>query len=314
MLPQLTKSIRTPHSWLPIERTLISALKSLSSPSRWKLEGQIIWRRKGLFCLVVGMQFFHGQMTNIAFYRHVPGERLKDLGYELIPLLSSDYHVVSEIIFWSIFTIIITLSFTPFLHKKPPIHTVCTFISVSHSYSCYQLQATTFLRTLLVMAMCLILRCLSFLSTSLPGPAVHCQPMSDGYNPPDNLYDISNPLLTVTNGCGDLVFSSHISMTLCLIGSAYVYGPLLVPKKFFRSVFYLILLPGVILEAILIIAARKHYTVDVIVAIYTTPMVYYASYYFVSDEELAGINQNGSKRIMSSTPPYVAENQKLNVE
>lgn len=137
MLPQLTKSIRTPHSWLPVERTLISAFKSFSSVSRWKLEGQIIWRRKELFCLVVGMQFFHCQMTNIAFYRHVPGERLKDLGYELIPLLSSDYHVVSEIIFCTIFTIIVTLSFTPFLHKKPPIYTVCTFKSVSYSYSRY---------------------------------------------------------------------------------------------------------------------------------------------------------------------------------
>ena len=89
---------------------------------------------------------------------------------------------------------------------------------------------------------------------------------------------------------------------------------LLVPKKFFQSLIYLILLPGVILEAILIIAARKHYTVDVIVAIYTTPLAYYASYYFVSDERLAGINQNGSKRIMSSTPPNAAENRKLNVE
>ena len=35
---------------------------------------------------------------------------------------------------------------------------------------------------------------------------------------------------------------------------------------------------------ILIIAARNHYSVDVIVALYVTPLWYYASYYFVKDE------------------------------
>ena len=36
----------------------------------------------------------------------------------------------------------------------------------------------------------------------------------------------------------------------------------------------------------LIIAARKHYTVDVIIALYVTPMFYYASYYIFPDPNM----------------------------
>ena len=245
------------------------------------------------------MQFFHGQMTNIAYYRHSQGERLKDLGFDLIPHISSDYHIVSELLFIVTLSIVISAGFAPFLHKNPPVY-----------------AAVLWIRCMLVMAMCLIIRCLSFLATSLPGPAAHCQPMSEEYEPPNTIYDILFNL-DPTKGCGDLIFSSHTSLSLCLILTFYIYGNPLLPKKLYQAIFYLILLPSEILMIIMIIAARKHYTVDVIVAVYTTPMVYYTSYYFLSDEGISGITEYDSSDTTydySIFPLYITEDDKMNAE
>jgi len=246
----------------------------MGSKSRWKLEARILLKNIKLFCCVSAMQFIHSAMTNIAYYRHIQGERLKDLGFEIIPQSPEYFTIFSEILFFSALTIIILFSLVPFLHKNPLVY-----------------SAVLWLRCMFVMSLCLICRCLSFLSTSLPGPASHCQPMSKEYSPPETIYDILFHVDGI-KGCGDLIFSSHTSLSLCLILTVFVYGKQLVPHKLYRIVVYFILLPAEILMLILIIAARKHYTVDVVVAMYTTPLIYYASYYFVKDEDLSNLDDD----------------------
>mmetsp|Transcript_19055 Transcript_19055/g.30238 ORF Transcript_19055/g.30238 Transcript_19055/m.30238 type:complete len:318 (-) Transcript_19055:93-1046(-) len=243
-----------------------SVTTNLCSLERWKLEASLLWRQKLIFCVCVAMHFAHAPATNLAYYRHLQGERLRDAGFELVPLITPQLAVLSEILFFFILCSTVCAAFVPFLHKRPRVH-----------------FTTMLIRCLLVMACCIVLRCATFLSTSLPGPAPHCQPGSEQYNPPHSLSEVL-ARIDIFKGCGDLIFSSHTALSLCLTCSVYVYLPLLLPISLFRLWFFCVLLPAQILLLILIIAARKHYTVDVVVACYTTPLLYYASYYFYTDQ------------------------------
>ena len=165
-----------------------------------------------------------------------------------------------------------------YLYIINSLYNKCTYLILSDK------KSTIFIRTAFVMALCLILRCISFLSTSLPAPAQHCQSDYPLYqqNKPKTIIDI---LFRVDgfHGCGDLIFSSHTSLSLCLVLTFYVYSPMVFSKKISRIISFCILFPMFITMCIFIIGARKHYTVDIIVAIYVTPMVYYTSYYFMKD-------------------------------
>jgi hypothetical protein len=126
-----------------------------------------------------------------------------------------------------------------------------------------------------------------FLSTSLPGPAPQCayiptseqleQPLSDfvqgpappegnppGWNPPADWIDVLTRL-DVSTGCGDLLFSSHLTFALISLLSVSTYTRS--RARYFLLCSLLFLIP-------LTIASRKHYSVDVIVACFTVPLVY----------------------------------------
>lgn len=66
-------------------------------------------------------------------------------------------------------------------------------------------------------------------------------------------------------GCGDLIFSSHMIFTLLFVLTYHKYGTI----RFIKQSAWLL----AIIESLLIIASRKHYTVDVVVAWYTVNLV-----------------------------------------
>jgi hypothetical protein len=121
------------------------------------------------------------------------------------------------------------------------------------------------------------LRIISFLVTILPGPNYHCRPGSAAYDPPTSLRDIFWRQ-DAFFGCGDLVFSSHtIFVTLCTLTYTQ-YGrstPLKVVSWIVCFLFGLI-----------VIAARKHYSLDIVVALYTVPLLWIAHNFFFSDRRL----------------------------
>jgi hypothetical protein len=127
-------------------------------------------------------------------------------------------------------------------------------------------------RFLSVLVICQSLRITSFLVTSLPGPNYHCRPGSEHYDPPHTVGDIFLRQ-DALYGCGDLVFSSHtIFITLCCL-TYFKYGRNLFLKK--------ALVVLLVVFALLVVAARKHYSLDVVVALYTVPLVWtmYDRYY-----------------------------------
>ncbi|RLN99867.1 hypothetical protein DYB28_001615 [Aphanomyces astaci] len=69
------------------------------------------------------------------------------------------------------------------------------------------------------------------------------------------------------NGCGDLMFSSHTTYTMSMILAVWKYWgsvPVLVVMLVLQAV-----------TAFFIVAARKHYSLDVISALYVVPMVWF---------------------------------------
>uniref|UniRef100_A0A9I9CGD9 Sphingomyelin synthase-like domain-containing protein n=1 Tax=Cucumis melo TaxID=3656 RepID=A0A9I9CGD9_CUCME len=105
-----------------------------------------------------------------------------------------------------------------------------------------------------------ILRILTFYSTQLPGPNYHCREGS-------KLATLPPPKIPrgVLYGCGDLIFSSHMIFTLVFVRSYQIYGT----QRFIKQLGWLL----AIVQSFLIVASRKHYTVDVVVAWYTVNLV-----------------------------------------
>jgi hypothetical protein len=125
----------------------------------------------------------------------------------------------------------------------------------------------------MVISICLSLRVVTFLSTVLPGPAPHCHPDAlsevEGFSSWADVFSTIRP----TDNCGDLVFSGHMAMTFLLAMTASHYFPF--SRKF--------VWPFVVLEAFLIVITRSHYTLDVVIALYVAPFLWFLLEYCAPD-------------------------------
>lgn len=123
-------------------------------------------------------------------------------------------------------------------------------------------------RVLAFLVACQFLRILTFYSTQLPGPNYHCREGSRFATLPRPDNPIEFLLIMprgVLYGCGDLIFSSHMIFSLVFVRTYQKYGT----KRFIKQCAWII----VVIQSLLIIASRKHYTVDVVVAWYTVNLV-----------------------------------------
>uniref|UniRef100_A0ACD5TK59 Uncharacterized protein n=1 Tax=Avena sativa TaxID=4498 RepID=A0ACD5TK59_AVESA len=113
------------------------------------------------------------------------------------------------------------------------------------------------------------LRIVTFYSTQLPGPNYHCREGSPlaRLPPPQNAAEVFliNFPRGVIYGCGDLIFSSHMIFTLVFIITYQKYGSI----RFIKVLAWCI----AVAQSLLIVASRKHYSVDVVVAWYTVNLV-----------------------------------------
>ncbi|XP_071910372.1 phosphatidylinositol:ceramide inositolphosphotransferase 1-like isoform X2 [Coffea arabica] len=116
---------------------------------------------------------------------------------------------------------------------------------------------------------CQILRIITFYSTQLPGPNYHCREGSKlaRLPPPNNALEVLliNFPRGVLYGCGDLIFSSHMIFSLVFVRTYHKYGS----RRFVKQLAWL----TVVIQSMLIVASRKHYTVDVVVAWYTVNLM-----------------------------------------
>lgn len=223
-------------------------------------------------------QFFHSAVTNVAYLQHahlsaanrVP---LRDVAFDVLPALDGEYWIVSEYIAYAIVGTAISCI----------VGTLVVKWNAPHGRPIYAIQINR--RMGMVWIVCMTLRMISFLVTTLPGASRQCRyalpagltseemlngPAPDegnpvGWAPPTDLHDVLFRV-DASNGCGDLMFSSHTIYTMTFVCVVYKYFNFKWLKRL------MVLLQIAIVPFIL--AARKHYTVDVFTALYVTPLVF----------------------------------------
>ncbi|XP_074354081.1 phosphatidylinositol:ceramide inositolphosphotransferase 2-like isoform X1 [Apium graveolens] len=191
-------------------------------------------------------QYMHGVAARGVHFIHRPGPVLQDTGFLLLKELGQERAYVSETVFTFIFASFLLWTFHPFIFKSKKIYTVLIWC-----------------RVLAFLCGCQALRILTFYSTQLPGPNYHCREGSRSATlpRPDHImkYFIVIPR-GMLYGCGDLIFSSHMIFSLVFVRTYNKYGT----KRFIKQCAWL----TAVIQSLLIIASRKHYTVDVVVAWY----------------------------------------------
>lgn len=216
---------------------------------------------KYLLAGLVG-QYIHGLAARGVHYIHRPGPTLQDVGFFLLPELGEERAYISETLFTFIFISFVLWTFHPFIFKSKKIYTVLIWC-----------------RVLAFLVTCQFLRILTFYSTQLPGPNYHCREGSKlaRLPPPETLFEA---LVIVPRGvlygCGDLIFSSHMIFSLTFVRTYQKYGT----QRFIKQLAWSL----VVIQSLLIVASRKHYTVDVVVAWYTVNLVV-----FFIDKKLADL-------------------------
>lgn len=186
--------------------------------------------------------------TNYGASRHVPGELLKDIAFEYIEELPADNVLVK---LGDTFTVV-------------PVYLIFVFALQLDLEDVYVL-ANSVLRWF---SMFFLIRSGCIAVTSLPGPAKHCR-LGSGYSFPGSIYDI---LGTVPIGhkmsfktCGDLIPSGHIG---CVILSLFAFLRCLDKKLYkYRYIIYSLCWAYVIFVLYIVIADRRHYTIDLIIGI-----------------------------------------------
>ena len=186
---------------------------------------------------------------------HRPAPALHDVGFELLPELGARWFVASEAVTALAFCAFGLWLLSPFALPAPRFHAVAALS-----------------RMLAVVSACQLLRVAAFSATQLPSPAQHCRPGAPTARLPP-ARDVVDVLLVnvarqVNRGCGDLIFSSHVTFTLTMALIYHRYGGHAAAKAAAWA--------GVALNALLIVASRKHYSVDVVVAAFTVPLVWLA--------------------------------------
>ncbi|KAG0477450.1 hypothetical protein HPP92_013913 [Vanilla planifolia] len=197
-------------------------------------------------------QYVHGLAARGVHYLHQPGPILQDLGFMVLPELGMERSYFSETLFSVIFFSFVLWSFHPFIYQSKRFYTVLLWI-----------------RVLACLVVCQILRIITFYSTILPGPNYHCREGSPlAMLPhPESIFEVLliNFPRGILYGCGDLIFSSHMIFTLVFVRTYVRFGS----NRLIKMLAWLM----VIAQSMLIVAARKHYSVDVVVAWYTVNLV-----------------------------------------
>ncbi|RWR81565.1 phosphatidylinositol:ceramide inositolphosphotransferase-like protein [Cinnamomum micranthum f. kanehirae] len=197
-------------------------------------------------------QYIHGLAARGVHYLHRPGPILQDVGFFILPELGQDRAYISETVFTFVFFSFFLWTFHPFIFQSKKFYTVLLWC-----------------RVLAFLVASQTLRIITFYSTQLPGPNYHCREGSKlaRLPRPDSIIEVLliNFPRGVIYGCGDLIFSSHMIFALVFVLTYQKYGS----KRCIKQLAWLI----VVILSLLIIASRKHYTVDVVVAWYTVTLV-----------------------------------------
>ena len=119
------------------------------------------------------------------------------------------------------------------------------------------------------------LRFITYIGTTLPGSSMTCL-QTDGSEAPKTIQECFTRLAPINGNCGDLVFSGHTTFMVLLFMLVNHYGLQIYKGRIWKfrvlQVLFVIL---IVWQMHNIIASRHHYTVDVVIALYLIPLLWY---------------------------------------
>lgn len=228
----------------------------------------VVWLRFALICLAYNLYVVFMTSRNLAFYRFPVGTpNLPDAGFDIIP--ASDGWLSS------------LMAELPVKLALVAVFVICGFSLFDNRRDSPKPHAVSMLLRMGIV--CLIgqsVRILTFLSTSLPGASTFCSSPDAGLIQPQTLREVflTRFVLRLNGNCGDLLFSGHMLHLIIFVSTFCRYADAcFAPRIKGRSVSVLkfLLWCTVLVQAVGIISLRHHYTVDVVVACYFTPLLWY---------------------------------------
>eukprot|EP01024_Parvocaulis_polyphysoides_P044555 TRINITY_DN41129_c0_g1_i1.p1 TRINITY_DN41129_c0_g1~~TRINITY_DN41129_c0_g1_i1.p1 ORF type:complete len:230 (-),score=4.18 TRINITY_DN41129_c0_g1_i1:71-712(-) len=146
-------------------------------------------------------------------------------------------------------------TFSPFWTEKKRFYTVILYA-----------------RLLCILVVCQCMRILTFSVTQLPGCNYHCLKgqETDHLDWPEHWWGffVVDLQRQAAHSCGDLIFSSHTTFILMVVLTYTRYGEL----RFMKILLWI----WAAVLSLLIIASHKHYSIDVLIAWYVVPLVFFA--------------------------------------
>eukprot|EP01025_Chloroclados_australasicus_P023883 TRINITY_DN24071_c0_g1_i3.p1 TRINITY_DN24071_c0_g1~~TRINITY_DN24071_c0_g1_i3.p1 ORF type:complete len:314 (-),score=10.04 TRINITY_DN24071_c0_g1_i3:545-1486(-) len=224
--------------------------------AEYSVELELLKKKWKVILLCAMFQYVHGMFTQLAYRLHRPqAEPLHDMGFEILPELGKRNEWVSETLFALLMISFVIWTFSPFWLEKKRFFTVILYT-----------------RMLFILVVCQCMRIITFLSTQLPGCNYHClkgQP-TDHLDWPEHWWGffVVDVQRQSTHSCGDLIFSSHTTFILMIVLTYTKYGEFKYVKMFAWALAATL--------SLLIISSHKHYSVDVLIAWYVVPLVFFA--------------------------------------
>ena len=224
------------------------------------------------FCGVVArnIAFMHHHPLSYYVYHQneslVRIKRLEDVGFSTLPDWSNNSIAKGLNDFFSVltpFSVIVFSHLTMFL-KRATNRKVFTVNIIVRFVLCYVTAH--------------LIRTFAYLTTSLPGPALHCiDPKIENTNKPKRLADIFTSINFPTN-CGDLLYSGHMVGYVTGLCTMVYYVEKIFGKdkklakhncrpSVITTIFALFYIIGMSFQVILAVGTRQHYTVDTMLAI-----------------------------------------------
>ncbi len=234
------------------------------------------------FCLFVLLYFCLGVFRNLAYHFNPQTGPLHDVMHSLFGQLPPHLLILPEIPFYLLTVIALSALLIPVLVYPQRRELSMVRMGLHLTYSITFLQVS---------------RSIFYLATSLPDPSPKCQPGAPNYDPPSIREAFMMFELKPNNVCGDLIFSGHTLIELLFALFVYRYAHRVMPHRLaiaLRVVSTILIVIGLPL----ILAARNHYTVDVLVSLYITPGVWswignrYGAEKFPLDRELLPLDDD----------------------
>lgn len=266
-----------------------------------------------LLCLIT--IYLHVIAHNIAYYMAKESEPLRDVFHDLIPQIPPDsyfFKMNSNFLYINFFILGLLGLVAPFIFYFPKRrrYSIQGFIS----------------RYMRVAMVTQLMRISTFLTTVIPAPNPLCR--GETFQPPQKFSEVFwKSAGGGDRGCGDLVFSSHLMFNIIAIYTVYNFlgiksyetvdtnfnritrqvdisseSETEIKKQNEEQYYFIskrevrirrailwIAIISVILDIYFILGSRKHYTVDVLVAIYITPLVCYWFHVNVQDPKIPNI-------------------------